>query len=66
MKKKMRVSYNAPVILSFVIIGFMVTVTGVITANRSTELLFSVYRSSLSNPLTYFRMLSHVFGHVGI
>lgn len=66
MNKKLRISYNAPVILSFVIICFVVTMIGVITNNRSTEILFSVYRGSLTNPMTYVRMFSHVFGHVGI
>lgn len=66
MNKKLKISYNAPVILSFVIICFVVTIIGVITKNRSTEMLFSIYRSSFTNPLTYVRMFSHVFGHIGI
>ena len=66
MKKKIKISYNAPVILSFVIICFAVTMIGVITADRSTGLLFSVYRGSLRNPLTYLRLFTHVFGHMGI
>lgn len=66
MKKKVKISYNAPVILSFVIICFVVTMIGGITNNKSTEMLFSVYRGSLTNPLTYVRMFSHVFGHIGI
>lgn len=66
MKKKLKISYNTPVILSFVIICFVVTMIGVITKDRSTEQLFSVYRSSLINPLTYVRMFSHVFGHIGL
>lgn len=65
MKKKIRISYNAPVILSFVIICFVVTIIGVITKDRSTEMLFSVYRGSLTNPITYVRMFTHVFGHIG-
>lgn len=65
MKKKVKISYNAPVILNFVTICFFVTVIGVITKNKSTQLLFSVYRGALSNPLTYVRMVFHVFGHIG-
>lgn len=64
--RKLKISYNAPVILTFVIICFAVTVIGIITKDRSTVMLFSVYRSSLTNPLTYVRMFGHVFGHIGI
>ncbi len=35
------------------------------TQDRSTELIFSVYRSSISDPLTYIRIFTHVFGHFG-
>lgn len=65
MKKKLKISYNAPVILSFVTICFIVTVMGAITNNKSTQVLFSVYRGSLTNLLTYLRCLTHVFGHIG-
>lgn len=64
MIKKIKISYNAPVILSFVIICFAVTVAGVITNNWSTQALFSVYRGSLTNILTYLRCITHVFGHI--
>ncbi|MEG0777934.1 MAG: rhomboid family intramembrane serine protease [Oscillospiraceae bacterium] len=66
MKKKLKISYNAPVILSFVIICFVVTIIGIITKNRSTEMFFSIYRSSFLNPLTYLRLFTHVFGHIGL
>lgn len=29
-------------------------------------LLFSVYRGSLADPLTYIRLIGHIFGHAGI
>ena len=66
MKKKFKISYNAPVILSFVIICFVVTMIGVVTKGRSTEIMFSVYRGSLGNPMTYIRLFFHVFGHAGV
>ena len=65
MKKKLRISYNAPVVLTFVLICFVVTLIGVITNNRSTEILFSTYRGSFTDPLTYIRLIIHVFGHSG-
>ena len=66
MKRRLRISYNAPVILSFVLICFAVTIMGLLTNNKSTELVFSVYRGSLTDPLTYVRMFTHVFGHAGM
>lgn len=65
MKKRLKISYNAPVILSFVLICFVVTLFGAITNHKSTELYFSVYRSSWTDPLTYVRMIGHVLGHSG-
>ena len=34
-----------------------------LTGGRSDSVLFSVYRSSLADPLTYLRCVCHVFGH---
>ena len=66
MKKKLRISYNAPVILTFVILSFIATFMGVLTGNKSTEMFFSVYRSPLTSPFTYLRWFTHVFGHIGL
>ena len=63
MKKKIKISYNAPVILTFVIICFVELVVGTLTGGKSTELLFMTYHSSLKNPLTYLRFFTHIFGH---
>ena len=63
MKRKVKVSFNSPVVLWFSIISLVALIIGAITQGASTRLLFSVYRSSLANPLTYFRFIGHVFGH---
>ena len=55
--------YNSPVILSFFIISFLVLILGWLTNGRSTGTLFSVYRSSLRDPLTFIRLFGHVLGH---
>lgn len=65
MKKKFRISYNAPVVLTFVLLCFFVTVLGVVTDMAVTRLLFSVYRSPLTDPLTYLRLFFHALGHSG-
>ncbi len=65
MKKKRRITFNSPVILSFVIISFGVMVLNYLTAGMSNRLLFSTYHSSLLSPLTYVRFFTHVLGHQG-
>ena len=64
--KKIKISYNAPVVLSFVLACFLVTLIGIFTNNNSTEFLFSAYRGSVTNPLTYVRLFTHVLGHSGL
>ncbi|NLM05562.1 MAG: rhomboid family intramembrane serine protease [Tissierellia bacterium] len=61
--KKLKLSFNSPVILGFVIICFIVLVLDKLTAGLLTRIFFSVYRSSLLDPLTYFRLFGHVIGH---
>ncbi|MCR5733239.1 MAG: rhomboid family intramembrane serine protease [Lachnospiraceae bacterium] len=65
MKKKFKISFNSPVVLGFVIICFAVSLLGVITGGVSTKLLFMTWHSPLSDPLTYIRLFTHVFGHAG-
>ena len=64
MKKNLRISYNAPVTLSFVVLCFIATVMGVVSQGHMTELFFSVYRSAATNILAYVRLFGHVLGHV--
>ena len=59
----MKITYNSPVVLSFVIISGLVLLVGKITGDLITESLFMTYPSSLMNPLTYIRMFTHVLGH---
>lgn len=65
MKKKFKITFNAPVVLSFVLLCFGATLLGVITSGKSTETAFMTYHSSLKNPMTYVRFFSHVLGHDG-
>ncbi len=59
----MKISYNAPVVLSFVFLCLAVLGIGILTGGASTRLLFMTYHSSLANPLTYLRLFTHVLGH---
>ena len=65
MKKKFKITFNAPVVLTFVVICFIATMLGIITQGRSTQAVFMTYHSSLKNPMTYIRFITHVFGHSG-
>lgn len=64
-KAKLKITFNAPAVLGFVAICFIVTLIGIITGGYSTRLLFMTYHSSLKDPLTYLRFFTHVFGHSG-
>ena len=64
MKIKMpKFQYNSPVILTMTLISAIALVLNWITKGRSNLALFSVYRSSLTSPLTYLRFFTHVLGH---
>ena len=62
-KPRFRLSFNAPVILTFLLICVVAQVLNIVTAGQTNRLLFSVYRSSLIHPLTWLRCVAHVFGH---
>ena len=62
-KRKCRVIFNAPAIIVFTVICFVVMLLDYVTMHATTKALFSVYNSSLLNPLTYVRFFGHVFGH---
>lgn len=65
MKKKIRITFNSPVILGFVAICFLATLLNYLTGGKSNQVVFMTYHSSLFSPLTYVRLLTHVFGHEG-
>ena len=64
-KKKVRLSFNSPAVLSFVAACVVVQVISILTGGASNRTVFSVYRASLLNPLTYVRCVAHVLGHSG-
>lgn len=61
--KKIRLSFNSPVILGFTLACFIVLILDKVTGSASTLALFSIYRSSLASPFTYIRFFGHVLGH---
>ena len=63
----MKISYNSPVILTFAIASAGVLLAGACTGGVITQKLFTVYPTmQWSNPIDYFRLLSHVMGHQDI
>ena len=64
MHKKLRITYNAPVVLTMVAISFLATLLNYITGGVLGQLLFMTYHSPLASPMTWLRAFTHIFGHV--
>lgn len=62
-KPRLRITFNSPVVLGFALACVAVQVLNILTGGASNRLLFSVYRSSPADPLTYVRCVTHVLGH---
>ena len=59
----MKIHYNSPVVLSFALISTVVYLLNVFTLGAFVN-LFSVPPSlNWSNPISYFRLFSHIVGH---
>ncbi len=65
MKRKLKITFNSPFVLGFALACTLVTLLGALTGETSTARLFSTYASSLSDPLMYLRLFTHVLGHAG-
>ena len=61
--KPLKIVLSSPVTLSFSFICLVALLLNVFTSGATNRLIFSVYRSSLLDPLTYVRFFAHVFGH---
>lgn len=66
MKKKIVIYLNAPITIGFCAICIIALILQLLTNGASTNLFFSTYGSSLLDPLTYVRLVGHVFGHTDI
>jgi GlpG protein len=62
-KKKLRITFNAPVTLSLVVISFVATLLNYLTAGVSGRILFMTYHSPILSPMTWVRAFTHIFGH---
>lgn len=62
-KRVVKLQYNSPVVLTFALLSLAALILGVLTGGWTTVKLFSVYRSSPTDLLTYPRFVLHVLGH---
>lgn len=62
-RRVLKIQYNSPVVLTFAIVSLGVLILNNVTGGRSNIRLFSVYRSSAKDLLTYPRFVLHVLGH---
>lgn len=63
--KKLKLTFNAPATLLFVLICFGVTLAGELTNGSVTNNFFTTSHTALTNPITWLRMFTHIFGHSG-
>ena len=63
--RKLKITFNSPVVLIFVLLSFAAMVLNYLTLGKSNELLFMTYHSPLRSPLTWVRLFTHVLGHSG-
>ena len=63
--RKLKITFNSPVVLGFIFLSLGVLLLGYMTLQISTQLLFMSYHSPLTDPLTYIRIFTHVLGHSG-
>ena len=62
-RRGFRLAFNTPAVLGFAGVCLVAMVLNLLTDGASNRALFSVYRAPLTNPLTWLRMVCHVFGH---
>ena len=62
MKKKIRITFNAPLVLCYALLCTAATIIRLV-AGDGIDRVFSTYASSWSDPMTYVRLFTHVIGH---
>ena len=61
----MKIQYNSTLILTYFFVSLIILILNLISKGKLNKLFFSSYRSSLLNPLTYIRLITHSLGHSG-
>jgi GlpG protein len=65
MKKKIRITFNAPLVLVFSLLCGVATLV-IALAGKEGMMIFSTFGSSFADPMTYLRLFTHVLGHAGL
>jgi len=65
MKKKLKITLNAPFTLAFALLCALATLLCAVS-EECRYLVFSTHAASFSDPLTYLRLFTHVLGHSGV
>lgn len=63
MRTKLKVTFNAPVVLTFVAICVLASGLNYLTNGVTNAMIFVTYHSPLNVPMTYVRFFTHVMGH---
>ena len=64
--KKRKIYLNAPITLGFSLICIIASLLNMVSSGKNNVLFFSTYGSSLLSPMTYIRLLGHIFGHANV
>lgn len=62
MKKTIRITFNAPLVLSFALVCTAITILR-LTVGNGMDRVFATYGASWADPMTYVRLFTHVLGH---
>ena len=63
---KRKIYLNAPITLGFSLICIIALLLNMVSSGKTNVLFFSTYESSLLSPMTYIRLLGHIFGHANV
>ena len=66
MKKRLKITLNAPLVLGFALACTIATLLGMITGGSTTQAVFSTYAAGMGDPMLYLRLITHVLGHAGL
>ena len=55
--------YNSPVILTYTILCALALLINRMTGGAANDHIFMIFRTKLTDPMQYIRMLTYVFGH---
>ena len=66
MKKRLRVTFNAPLTVLFSLACVAVTLGGYLTKDNLIIRYFSTHAGAWDDPMVYVRLFTHVLGHTGM